>query len=69
MWELPTCAVEGTPAFTLRHSITISDYVVSIYILPDAKLPGRWIPIAKIDALPLTGLARKALQRARLLSF
>ncbi len=69
MWELPTCAVDGTPAFTLRHSITISDYLVSIYILPGAKLPGRWIPMTKIDHLPLTGLTRKALRRAQLLSF
>jgi A/G-specific adenine glycosylase len=69
MWELPMCAAEGTPAFTLRHSITISDYLVSIYILPGAKLPGQWIPLAKIDALPLTGLTRKALRRAQLLSF
>src|SRR5262249_44535959 len=66
MWELPACKAANTPVFTLRHSITTTDYRVNIYESSGSKLPGRWIPLSRINTLPLTGLARKALRKAQL---
>lgn len=73
MWELPQ--VEATdkdkpPAdFTLRHSITVTDYTVRVRRLPaPPHLPGRHIPLHKLPTYPLTGLARKILRKAELIS-
>lgn len=75
MWELPEIdpeiASEEEKALTLRHSITDTNYYVSIYRL-DAKqqprLPQRraarqWHRVRDLQSLPLTGLTRKALIR------
>ena len=72
MWELPQ--VEATdkdkPAdFTLRHSITVTDYTVRVRRLPaPPHLPGRHIPLHKLPTYPLTGVARKILRKAELIS-
>ena len=73
MWELPQ--VEATdkdkpPAdFTLRHSITVTDYTVRVRRLPaPPHLQGRHIPLHKLPTYPLTGLARKILRKAELIS-
>ncbi|HEX5236306.1 MAG TPA: A/G-specific adenine glycosylase [Silvibacterium sp.] len=82
MWELPPIGVAKAldqsapeknlgldPVLTLRHSITNTNYYVTVHAL-DAKqakaLPKaarRWVLINDLHALPLTGLARKALKR------
>lgn len=77
MWELPmidaTHAREENKALTLRHSITDTNYYVTVYKL-DAKqqknLPKRravrdWFAVRELHELPVTGLARKALKRLR----
>jgi hypothetical protein len=75
MWELPQLEAASSkkdepPAdFSLRHSITVTDYTVRVRRLPaPANLPGRRIPLQKLRSFPLTGLARKILRKAELIS-
>jgi hypothetical protein len=70
MWELPADhakTLEGSIAF--RHSITNTNYFVSVTPrkLPPRRLQGRWIPLARLEKIPLTGLARKILRQQGLL--
>jgi len=70
MWELPEIAgANGSAAwFTLRHSITVTDYVVRVMRSPDpGGLNGRWVRKSRITTLPLTGLARKVLRAAKII--
>jgi A/G-specific adenine glycosylase len=67
MWELPECAMNNTspPHFTLRHSITVTDYRVRVWRLaapPEGV--GKWIPVGRLKQVALTGLARKILLAA-----
>lgn len=71
MWELPERADmngAGGPSFTLRHSITVTDYAVQIWreVAPP-RAAGRWIPLDRLKRMALTGLARKILRRAEML--
>ena len=66
MWELPLTSPSSAQAiFTLKHSITDNDYVVRIVQQRSTK--GRYVPISKLPALPLTGLTRKVLRKAGIL--
>ena len=73
MWELPQIeAKEGCSRadFTLRHSITVTDYKVHVWqIFEDTPQhsSGKWISKSKLASVPLTGLARKILRRAKML--
>jgi hypothetical protein len=71
MWELPEIAgTNGTAAawLTVRHSITVTDYVVRVMRSPAPKgADGRWVRKSRITALPLTGLARKILRAAEII--
>jgi A/G-specific adenine glycosylase len=70
MWELPTIP-EGqcnscTPMVKLRHSITDTDYQVSVFSVPPDTVrclgsEARWFTPRQWERLPLTGLARKVL--------
>lgn len=66
MWELPQPnGRRGAPLFSLRHSITNTDFEVTVARLRTAAgAHGRWIRVSRLAALPLTGLARKILKRA-----
>jgi A/G-specific adenine glycosylase len=71
MWELPELSSAngtGEPYLTLRHSITVTDYLVKVSrgAAPDGS-GGRWVPRARITNLPLTGLARKILRAAQVI--
>jgi len=70
MWELPELetANGGSPLFSLRHSITVTDYTVRVWrnTLP-AHAPGKWIPMQRLREVALTGLARKILRKAETL--
>jgi A/G-specific adenine glycosylase len=79
MYELPPVpldAVQGRePLLRLRHSITNTNYYVQIFAahgpadsglrraVPAAKGDLQWVMTKRLAGLPLTGLARKALQR------
>jgi A/G-specific adenine glycosylase len=71
MWELPEIAdAKGTSAtwLTLRHSITVTDYVVGVMLSPDPKgLDGHWVRKSRVRSLPLTGLTRKILRAAKII--
>ena len=72
MWELPTVAESqhdgNAPVAQLRHSITDTDYDVSVVsVLPGQlqsfKTGARWFSRKQWERLPLTGLTRKVLRR------
>ncbi len=70
MWELPEIAGANgsTACLTLRHSITVTDYVVRVVRNPDPEgLNGRWVRKSRVATLPLTGLARKVLRAAKII--
>jgi A/G-specific adenine glycosylase len=71
MWELPEVRASRSRAaeFILRHSITKTDYTVLVWrskVL--AGSPGKWVRLEKLSSLALTGLARKILRKAELIS-
>jgi len=67
MWELPELqktAAGKKPLLRLRHSITTTDYSVSVFPRNiAAKSDGRWFPLRTAEKLALTGLARKILRK------
>lgn len=78
---LPHDAIQDRePILRLRHSITNTNYYVSIYVRRNSEdralrnaipaSPGDlvWEPLTNLRQLPLTGLARKVLMRMKLLS-
>ncbi len=70
MWELPekTSASGAAPRFTLRHSITTTDYTVWVWQETALTgLAGKWFPLERLGRTPLTGLARKILRKAEML--
>jgi len=71
MWELPEIpGANGTNAtwLTLRHSITVTDYVVRVTRSPVPEgSQGRWVRTSRVATLPLTGLARKILRAAEII--
>ena len=69
MWELPEASVSGgNLLFTLRHSITTTDYTVRVWQSAlSARVAGKWVPPGRLDRIALTGLARKILRKAEML--
>lgn len=71
MWELPELSVKngkGDLAFTLRHSVTVTDYAVRVLrTAAPAEICGEWIPAKRLPRMALTGLARKILRKAGVL--
>jgi A/G-specific adenine glycosylase len=71
MWELPelpSAYGPGSPSFTLRHSITVTDYIVRVW---HASVPsgveGKWVPLKRVGQVAVTGLAQKILRKAEML--
>jgi A/G-specific adenine glycosylase len=57
-----------SPWFTVRHSITVTDYTVRVWRQPVAdEAVGKWIASRRLEKLALTGVARKILRKAGLL--
>jgi len=70
MWELPELKPPNgvKPLFTVRHSITVTDYSVRVMELSKpAEESGKWVALSRLTAFPLTGLTRKILRSAELL--
>ena len=72
MWELPEIPrpqSSGRLAFTVHHSITTTDYTVRVWrhnVLEE--LPGKMITLPRLPRLAMTGLTRKILRRAGLMT-
>lgn len=68
MWELPEIPDPGDhskPTFTVRHSITVTDYTVRVWRQPSAdETSGKWMALTKLPKVALTGLTRKILRKA-----
>jgi A/G-specific adenine glycosylase len=71
MWELPQIAGQNVTAeawLTLRHSITVTDYLVRVIRCPSPQgISGRRISQRRVAKLALTGLARKILRAANVI--
>jgi A/G-specific adenine glycosylase len=71
MWELPeltTGNVAASPSFTVRHSITVTNYTVRVWhAAVPARVDGKWIPMGRVRQVALTGLAQKILRKAEML--
>jgi A/G-specific adenine glycosylase len=71
MWELPGVelpAASDEVLLTVRHSITVTDYLVSVIMRPAVpKGKGKWIKRSKLDRIPLTGLTKKILRKANII--
>jgi A/G-specific adenine glycosylase len=58
-------AISSEPWLTLRHSITVTDYTVRVWrTAAPAGVGGKWVPVARLRRIALTGLARKILHMA-----
>ncbi|MGC1224836.1 MAG: A/G-specific adenine glycosylase [Candidatus Sulfotelmatobacter sp.] len=72
MWELPEWLSrdgEAEKLFALRHSITVTDYTVHVWRGSfSERLNGKWVPRDKLASAALTGLARKILRKAGILT-
>ncbi len=72
MWELPEIprsSPRSKPAFTVRHSITTTDYTVRVWRRSAPEdLPGKMIALPRLQTLAMTGLTRKILLRAGLIT-
>ena len=71
MWELPTLSHsirDDEVLFRVRHSITVTDYTVSVVAQSGAAIEGaEWISRRKVHKLPLTGLTKKILRKANII--
>ena len=77
MWELPPLSRDNVngdvPLLRVRHSITDTDYRVSVYSVGEHRVPedsgsssepnAGWFTAKQRERLPLTGLARKILRK------
>ena len=53
--------------FTVKHSITITNYTVGVWRKSSDLVEGKWVPAEKLGRIALTGLARKILQKAEVI--
>jgi A/G-specific adenine glycosylase len=69
MWELPSLEKENgfSVLHRARHSITNTDYKVSVLALEAVSAEGgKWVRCDRLHQLPVTGLTRKILRAANL---
>jgi A/G-specific adenine glycosylase len=58
-----------TPLFTLKHSITVTDYTVRVWNQAAPRgVRGEWVAVERLPTVALTGVARKVLRKAGLLA-
>ncbi len=56
------------PYFSLRHSITVTDYTVRVWrMTAPSEACGEWVPVERLTRVALTGLARKILRKAEII--
>jgi len=55
--------------FKLRHSITVTDYTVGVWRMTvPSGVCGEWVGVERLPRIALTGLARKILRKAEILT-
>jgi A/G-specific adenine glycosylase len=65
---LPRRGTNAKPYFTLRHSITVTNYKVQVWRAnAAAEVRGEWFAVDRLPRIALTGLARKILRKAEML--
>jgi hypothetical protein len=71
MWELPKLCYsirDDEVLFRVHHSITVTDYTVSVVAQSGTAIQGaEWISQRKVHKLPLTGLTKKILRKANII--
>jgi A/G-specific adenine glycosylase len=68
MWELPEVTsprASDEYLFSVRHSITVTNFTVRV--VARSRADGPWVRISRLNALPLTGLAKKILRVAKII--
>ncbi len=54
--------------FSVKHSITVTDYTVRVWDASSKSARGEWIAVNRLNRVALTGLARKILRKAEILA-
>jgi hypothetical protein len=55
--------------FTVRHSITVTDYTVRVWrMAAPIGVAGQWVTVERLARIALTGLARKILRKAGIIA-
>jgi A/G-specific adenine glycosylase len=70
MWELPEVTSPKSSdqvMFAMRHSITVTDFRVTVLRGGGPWETGEWISLSRLNRLPLTGLTRKILRAANII--
>jgi A/G-specific adenine glycosylase len=67
MWELPRARGKSKPILLVKHSITDTDYLVTVHRRSQIAQNGHWIKTSELNQLPLTGLTRKVLTKLEIL--
>jgi A/G-specific adenine glycosylase len=56
-----------TLLFSVKHSITVTDYTVRVWSASSKSVRGEWVAVDRLKRVALTGLARKILRKAEIL--
>ena len=55
-----------TLLFSVKHSITVTDYTVRVWSASSKSVRGEWVAVERLNRVALTGLARKILYKAEI---
>jgi A/G-specific adenine glycosylase len=55
-----------TLLFSVKHSITVTDYTVRVWHARSESVRGEWVAVERLNRVALTGLARKILRKAEI---
>jgi len=55
-----------TLLFSVKHSITVTDYTVRVWNASSKSVRGEWVAVDRLRRVALTGLARKILRKAEI---
>jgi len=57
----------GELLFSVRHSITVTNYTVRVWKTDAGVADGKWVAVDRLSRMALTGLARKILRKAEMI--
>jgi A/G-specific adenine glycosylase len=68
MENCTAAAISPELYFSLRHSITVTDYSVRVWRMSaPTSVTGKWVAVERLGRVALTGLARKILRKAEII--